>query len=208
MARALLAGMREYDESPNKYAWIVYAIAIGFFGALTGYIIAVQTGRTAPGGTAAQAATAPITATAPVLDESELRAYREILARDPKNFQAAVKAGNLLYDAQRYAEAIPFYQQAFTLEPSDINVSTDLGTALWYAGRADDALGQYEKSLAVDAAHAQTLFNIGIVRADGKHDYAGAAAAWDRLLETNPAYPDSAKVRALITDARAKTSAF
>jgi hypothetical protein len=28
-----------------------------------------------------------------------LRAYREILARDPKNVAAAVKAGNLLYEA-------------------------------------------------------------------------------------------------------------
>jgi Flp pilus assembly protein TadD len=43
----------------------------------------------------------------------------------------------------RYAEAIGFYQQAFALNPTDINVSTDLGTALWYVGRADEALAQY-----------------------------------------------------------------
>jgi tetratricopeptide (TPR) repeat protein len=201
--------MREYTESPNKYAWIVYAIAIGLFGALTGYIIAIETGNRPPAATVAQAATAPASPAAPILDESELRAYREILARDPKNFQAAVKAGNLLYDAQRYVEAIGFYQQALALQPTDINVSTDLGTALWYAGRADDALAQYEKSLAINATHAQTLFNVGIVRADGKRDYTGAVAAWDELLKTNPAYPDIAKVRSLIVDAQSKrTAAF
>jgi len=200
--------MREYDESPNKYAWIVYAIALGFFGALAGYIIAVQTGRAAPVAVVAQPATAPANAAVPVLDESELRAYREILAGDPKNFQAAVKAGNLLYDAHRYVEAIPFYQQAFALNSSDVNVSTDLGTALWYAGRADEALAQYQKSLAIDATHAQTWFNIGIVRADGKRDYAGAVAAWDSLLKSNPGYPEVAKVRTLIADATSKTSAF
>jgi len=196
--------MREYDEPPNKYAWIVYAIATMMFGTIAGYIIAVQAGR-------AQPAAPPATATAqapqaPMVDESELRAYREILARDPKNAQAAVKAGNLAYDAQRYVEAIAFYQQAFTLLPTDINISTDLGTALWYSGKADDALAQYEKSLAIDATHAQTLFNVGIVRADGKRDYAGAANAWETLLKANPNYPEAAKVRALLSDTYAKVN--
>jgi tetratricopeptide (TPR) repeat protein len=195
--------MREYDESPNKYAWIVYSMAAGLFGVLAGYIIAVQGGHTASA-PAAQTASAPAPA-APIVDESELRAYREILARDPKNVTAAIKAGNLLYDAQRYSESISFYQQAFALSPNDINVSTDLGTALWYAGRPDEALAQYQKSLAIDATHAQTLFNMGIVRADGKRDYAGALAAWETLLKSNPSYPEAAKVRTLMTDARAKT---
>jgi tetratricopeptide (TPR) repeat protein len=201
--------MREYEESPNKYAWIVYTIAAGLFGLLAGYVIAVQGGRGAWVPVAAsQPAAAQTTPAAHVVDESELRAYRDILARDPRNLQAAVTAGNLLYDGQRYVEAIAFYQQAFALNPSDINVSTDLGTALWYAGRADEALAQYQKSLAIDATHAQTLFNVGIVRADGKRDYAGAVAAWDTLLKTTPAYPDAAKVRTLIASAQSKTAAF
>jgi len=196
--------MREYEESPQKYAWIVYAIATMMFGAIAGYIISAQSGR-APAG--APPASAPVAASQPIagmVNESELSAYRDILARDPKNAQAAVKAGNLLYDAQRYAEAIVYYQQAFALLPLDINVSTDLGTALWYTGRADEALTQYEKSLAIDATHAQTLFNVGVVRADGKRDYTGAVAAWETLLAKNPTYADTAKVRSLIADARGK----
>jgi cytochrome c-type biogenesis protein CcmH/NrfG len=194
--------MREYDEPPNKYSWMVYTMAAGLAGLLAGYVIAAQGGR---GPVATGVPTAPVAAATPVVDESELRAYRDILARDPKNLTAAVKAGNLLYDAQRYPEAIGFYQQAFALNPRDINVSTDLGTALWYAGRADEALAQYDKSLAIEPSHAQTLFNVGIVRADGKHDYAGAVAAWDTLLKSNPAYPDVAKVRSLMADARQKS---
>jgi tetratricopeptide (TPR) repeat protein len=194
--------MPEYDESPNKYAWIVYAMAAGVVGLLAGYIMAVQGGR---GPAATSLPTAAAAVATPVVDESELRAYRDILARDPKNLTAAVKAGNLLYDAQRYAEATGFYQQAFALNPRDINVSTDLGTALWYAGRPDEALAQYEKSLAIEATHAQTLFNVGVVRADGKHDYAGAIAAWDSLLKSNPTYPDVAKVRSMMAEARTKS---
>jgi tetratricopeptide (TPR) repeat protein len=198
--------MREYEEAPNKYAWIVYAIATMMFGGIAGYVIAIGQGHGQPApGVVTQAAAPPAQAAPHVADEAELRAYRDILVRDPRNATAAVKAGNMLYDAQRYVEAIPFYQQAFALLPNDINVSTDLGTALWYSGRPDDALAQYEKSLAIDASHAQTLFNVGIVRADGKRDYPGAIAAWERLLNTNPAYPDAVKVRSLISDARAKT---
>jgi tetratricopeptide (TPR) repeat protein len=195
--------MRERIEPANQYAWIVYAIAMVMFGGLAGYIIAMQNSQhataTAVGSTSAAAAPAT-----PIVDESELRGYRDILARDPKNLQAAVKAGNLLYDGQRYVEAIPFYQQAFALSPSDVNISTDLGTALWYAGRADEALAQYDRSLALNATHAQTLFNAGIVRADGKRDYAGAVAAWEKLLKTNPDYPGAPRVRELLTDARQK----
>jgi cytochrome c-type biogenesis protein CcmH/NrfG len=197
--------MREYDESPAQYAWIVYTVAALMFGGLAGYIIAVQGGHAAPGAVASTAAS-PQPGAVAVVDESELRAYREILARDPKNVAAAAKAGNLLYDGQRYVEAIGFYQQAFALNPTDINVSTDLGTALWYSGRADEALAQYQRSLAINATHAQTLFNVGIVRADGKQDYAGAAATWEKLLQTNPDYPAVARVKTLIADARQKVA--
>ena len=194
--------MPEYEEPPNKYAWIVYTMAAGVVGLLAGYMIAAEGGG---GPVMTTAPVATVAAATPVVDESELRAYRDILARDPKNATAAVKAGNLLYDGQRYPEAISFYQQAFALNPRDINVSTDLGTALWYAGRPDEALAQYDKSLAIDPAHAQTLFNVGIVRADGKHDYPGAIAAWDSLLKSNPTHPDVTKVRAMIADVKAKS---
>lgn len=191
--------MREHVEPPSQYAWIVYAVALLMVGVLAGYILALPGRGAAP---AAVAAAPPVTTPAPMADEGQLRAYREILARDPKNVAAAVGAGNALYDAQRYREAIGYYQQAFEGNPSDINVSTDLGTALWYVGRADEALAQYEKSLQIDPTHAQTLFNVGIVRQDGKKDAVGAVVAWEKLLSTNPAYPDAAKVRSLIASAR------
>jgi tetratricopeptide (TPR) repeat protein len=192
--------MREREESASRYAWIVYTFGTLLVGGLAGYILAQQGG---PRTIAASTNSAPLVSTA-VVDEGQLRAYRDILARDPRNVQAAVGAGNLLYDAQRYHEAIGFYQQAFAGNPSDINVSTDLGTALWYAGRPDEALAQYEKSLALNATHGQTLFNVGIVRADGKRDYTGAVAAWETLLKTNPTYPDVLRVQSLISDARQK----
>jgi len=195
--------MRERrQESADQYAWIVWGAATLMVGALAGYILA-QAGERAPAAVAATAS--PAATAAPTIDEGALSAYRNILKRDPANLQAAVSAANLLYDGQRYGEAVPLYQQAFALNPRDINVSTDLGTALWYSGRVDDAVAQYEKSLAIDPTHAQTLFNLGIVRADGKHDRAGARAVWSKLLETNPAYKDAATVRARLAELTSPT---
>jgi Flp pilus assembly protein TadD len=193
---------RDYDEE-RPYTWIVNAFALVFAGGLIGYVLAIQGARPAAPPSPAAPVPAP-SSTAPIADEGALRAYRDILARDPKNLVAAVNAGNLLYDAQRYVEAIPFYQQAFALKPSDINVSTDLGTALWYAGRPDDALSQYDRSLAIDATHPQTLFNVGIVRADGKGDYPGAIAAWEKLIAAHPEYTSAAAARERIASARTK----
>jgi tetratricopeptide (TPR) repeat protein len=191
-------------ESEQQYSWIVYMVGTLIIGGLTGYVIAVQGGRAAPAAEPALSASALSAAATPVVDEGALKAYRDILARDPKNLAAATAAGNMLYDAHRYVEAIPFYQQAFALNTTDVNVSTDLGTALWYAGRADDALSQYDRSLAINPTHSQTLFNVGIVKADGKRDYAGAIAAWEKLLATTPDYSNAANVRSLIEDAKKK----
>ncbi|HMB79540.1 MAG TPA: hypothetical protein VKI43_05715 [Vicinamibacterales bacterium] len=199
--------MPECYEDERKYSWIVYVVCALMVGGLGGYILAVDAARPGAGGAAqAAAAASPTAAPTPLVDEGALKAYRDILTRDPKNLQAAVDAGNLLYDGHRYVEAIPFYQQAFALNAADINVSTDLGTALWYAGRAGEALAQYDRSLTIAPAHAQTLYNIGIVRADGTHDYPGAVAAWEQLLATSPNYPNAAGVRELVADARLKSN--
>lgn len=198
--------MREYEEDEQKYSWIVYAVCALMVGGLGGYVIAVAGTRPGAGAVTQPAAAASTDTTTPLVDEGALQAYRDILTRDPKNLSAAVNAANLLYDGHRYAEAVPFYQHAFALNESDVNVSTDLGTALWYAGRPDEALAQYERSLKLSPTHAQTLYNVGVVRADGKHDYPGAVAVWEKLLATSPAYPNAAGVRERLADARLKSN--
>ena len=197
--------VRSYDEEA-PYTWMVLAIMMLMIGALGGYALSLpaRAASAAPAPAAPQAAPTPASPAATLADENALSAYRDLLARDPKNLQAAVSAGNLLYDAKRFAEAIPYYEQAMALDARDVNVSTDLGTALWYTGRADDALKQYAQSLAIDARHAQTLFNMGIVKSEGKRDYPGAVASWEQLLAANPSYSNAASVRSMIDEARRK----
>ena len=182
----------------------VTGIAGVLFGVIVGYLLGVsqrETG-TIPVTGASTAAAAP----AALANEQELQAYRNVLASDPKNVRANVELGNRLYDAGRYAEAIPYYQQSFTLDARNVNVSTDLATALFYAGRPDEALAQFDRSLAIDPKHGQTLFNVGIVRRDGKQDPKGAIAAWERLLVSVPDYADAGKVRTMIAELKSRAS--
>lgn len=182
----------------------VTGVAGVLFGVIVGYMLGVS--RTGAGSlpmAAVQAAAAPAPGLA---NEQELQGWRNILASDPKNLRANVELANRLYDAGRYGDALPYYQQAFTIDSKNVNVSTDLATALYYAGRADEALAQFERSLAIDPKHGQTLFNLGIVKRDARNDPKGAIAAWERLLTSVPDYPDAAKVRTMIAELKARVS--
>jgi len=181
----------------------VTGIAGVLFGVILGYLLGVSQREAG----SIQVAASPVAAApSAVANEQELQAYRNILASDPKNARANMELANRLYDAGRYAEAIPYYQQAFIADPRNVNVSTDLATALFYAGRPDEALAQFDKSLAIDPKHGQTLFNVGIVRRDGKHDPKGAIAAWERLLGSVPDYADAGKVRTMIAELKTRVS--
>ena len=182
---------------------IVTGVAGVMFGIIVGYMLGVS--QTGVGSTPVAAASAQTAAAPAAANEQDLQAYRNVIASDPKNIRANVELGNRLYDAGRYSEAIPYYQQAFSLDSKNVSVSTDLATALYYAGRADEALTQLDRSLALDPKHAQTLFNVGIVKRDAKNDPQGAIAAWERLLADAPDYPDAAKVRTMLTELKQKT---
>jgi cytochrome c-type biogenesis protein CcmH/NrfG len=196
---------RDDQPAPSQTIWIIIAIAALFFGSILGYVIATghRPARPATTTTPAAAPTAGTAAPVPAfVDERQVQSYRDILAKDPTNLQAAIGLGNLLYDGGRFTEAIAAYRQALALDKRNAAVSTDLGTALWYSGQPDAALAQFEQSLEFVPNHPQTLFNIGIVKRDGKGDLRGAVEAWETLLATNPGYPDAEKVRQLITQAR------
>ena len=60
---------------------------------------------------------------------------------------------------------------------------TDMATAMWYSGDADGAIKQYEQSLKFQPTHAQTLFNMGIVKWQGKKDGKGANPSLEQAAD-------------------------
>jgi hypothetical protein len=59
----------------------------------------------------------------------------------------------------------------------------------------DRALSQFDRSLAIEPAHAKTLLNIGIVRAFGKQDLQGAADVWQKVVAAAPSSEEARAAR-------------
>ena len=128
------------------------------------------------------------------------------LKTEPKNTDLLVNIGNLYYDAQEYPLAVDYYRRALQIKPSDAAVRTDMATAYWYLGEADTAIAEFNKALTYAPTNPSTLFNLGLVKWQGKHDSAGAIADWKKLLATNPNYEARDKVQQMLTDVEKQTA--
>ncbi len=171
---------------------IVFAIAGVLFGVIVGWVLGSQQARSA-GPVATQAAqTQPVNQAAQQgsravpLDADRAKALESVAQQNPKDAQPRVQLGNLYFDAEQYPQAISWYEQAFALDRKDPNLSTDLGVAYYYTNQPDRAITQFDHSLSLDPKHTKTWLNMGIVRAFGKQDLAGAAKAWEEVVAIAP----------------------
>ena len=120
----------------------------------------------------------------------------------PDDFNTITQLANLYYDGRQYPEAVKYYRLAVKIQPTNADVLTDLGTSLWFLGDADGAIGEFQKALTYRPDHPGTLFNLGVVRWEGKLDPKGAVQAWEELLRSNPNYPQKQEVQEYISRAR------
>jgi tetratricopeptide (TPR) repeat protein len=183
---------------------IAYGIAGVLFGLIAGWIIGSQQAIVRPGApppvTQQQApAGGPSdgggTTRAAILDEAQVNALKSVANREPSNPAPRVQLGNLYFDAERYDDAIKWYEDAIRLSPRDANLSTDLGVSYYYLNQPDKALEQFSRSLTIDPKHAKTLLNLGIVKAFGKQDLQGAAEAWQQVITLAPNSPEAQAAR-------------
>jgi tetratricopeptide (TPR) repeat protein len=180
-----------------KSELIAFGTACLVFGLIAGWVIGAQQAQQAPHAaaaaaqptSAAPASNAPATP-APALDQAQVQALTSVASREPSNPAPRAQLGNVYFDAERYDEAITWYAEAVKLAPNDPNVSTDLGVSYYYTNQPDKALAQFSRSLQLDPKHTKTLLNVGIVKAFGKQDLAGATEAWQQVVQLAPDSPE------------------
>ena len=183
---------------------IVFAVAGMCFGVILGWVIGTQQAATRPAAPAA--ATQPAQQQAPPLDEGRVQALRTIIESDPQNASAHAQLANVYFDAERWGDAIEWYEKSLKIDPNNPDVSTDLGVSYYYTNRPDQALAQFDHSLEIDPKHTKTMLNKGIVLAFGKQDLSAAAEEWKKVVELAPDSPEGqAALRALEGVASAHT---
>ena len=180
---------------------LFFAISGIFFGLMVGWMIGSQRPAVGPApAPAAAAAPAPATGQAPrgqsrALDEARATTLAGRAAAEPQNAAVRIELGNVYFDADRFDDAIRWYEDALRLDPRNPDVSTDLGIAFYYTNQADRALAQFDHSLSIDPVHTKTLLNQGIVLAFAKQDLDAAAKSWERVVELAPDSPEGQAAR-------------
>jgi cytochrome c-type biogenesis protein CcmH/NrfG len=163
-----------------------------FFGLIAGWIIGTQqagpTRQPVPQPTAAVPTTQPMQSGQPpaVLDESRVRSLEAAARGRADDVAVRVELGNLYYDANRFADAVKWYEEAVAIDPKNVDASTDLAVAYYYTDQVDKSIAQFD---------TKTLLNLGIVRAFGRQDLEGAAAAWQQVIDIDPASAEGRAAR-------------
>jgi tetratricopeptide (TPR) repeat protein len=149
-------------------------------------------------GDASSASQMPSAAQLKAMADAQAAPLLDKLKSDPDNQSLLTSIGNLYYDARQYPVAIDYYGRVLKAKPSDAAVRTDMATAYWYLGNADTAIAEFNKALTYAPKNPNTLFNLGLVKWQGKTDAEGALADWEKLLASNPNYEGKEKVEQMI----------
>ena len=172
---------------------LVFLVAGTCFGLIIGWVLGSQQSdqiTRAPAAAQAPVAEPGAAAAPPALDQVRVQELMAAAEQDPSDAATRASLGNLFFDAERFQDAIAWYEAALALDAGDVNVSTDLGVSYYYTNQPDRALEQFAHSLDVDSEHVKTILNMGIVRAFGKQDLTGAAEAWERVIALAPDGPE------------------
>jgi len=126
------------------------------------------------------------------------------LKNDPTNAGLLNQIGTIYRSTHQFKEAVEYYEKALQIAPNNVAARTDMASCLYYEGNVDGALDQLQRALQYDPKDANSLFNLGMIRWQGKKDANGAVAAWEQLLKSNPTLAEAqrAEVKKLIAQVK------
>jgi hypothetical protein len=110
----------------------------------------------------------------------------EKLKSDPNNSALLSQAGAIYHANHQFKEAAAYYGKAVRANPGNVAVRTKLAASLYRGGDVDGAIAELNRALSYDPNDANSLFDLGMIKLQGKRDGQGALAAWRQLLKSNP----------------------
>lgn len=213
-------------SSPGWQAKQVYALAAVclLIGLAVGYLFRGSRPPAAPANATQAAADAGAAAHAgmggagsmgsqpPTLEQMKQMADKKaepLLAQlkdDPRNADLLMQLGDIYLATHQFKAATGYYGQSLEVKPKNVPIRVKLASCLYYLGDVDGSLQQLTQATTDDPKDANSLFNLGVIRWQGKKDSKGALAAWAQLLKTNPQLERAkkAQVQRLMADVRAQ----
>jgi len=110
----------------------------------------------------------------------------EKLKSDQNNSALLAQVGGIYHTTHQFKEAAIYYGKAVQTDPKNVDLRNKLASSLYRSGDADGAIAQLNRGLKYNPKDANSLFNLGTIKLQGKHDGKGALAAWQQLLNSNP----------------------
>src|SRR6266567_3035911 len=126
----------------------------------------------------------------------------EKLKANPHDSALLTQVAAIYHGSHQFKEAAGYYDKAVQADPKNVALRTRLASSLFRGGDVDGAIAQINEGLRYDPKDANSLFNLGMIRLQGKSDGKGALAAWQKLLKSNPQLSTErkAEVKKLMAD--------
>jgi len=114
-------------------------------------------------------------------------AYREILAADPKHFDALHLLGVIAAQSRQFEEALLLFDKAIDLCPENPAFLCNRGLALHDLGRLEEAIANFNRAIALQGNHAEAYYSRGaaLQQLGQLHE---AVVDYGRALALRPGY--------------------
>lgn len=116
--------------------------------------------------------------------EEGIEAGKQYLERNPSDWMTAMVAGELLFQATRYHDSLPFYEHGVKEHPIYTNMQ-EYGTALNWAGQSPRAAEVLKASIPLDPHNWEAYYHLGYVYGD-MSDYEEAIRYFEESLKRRP----------------------
>jgi Flp pilus assembly protein TadD/mono/diheme cytochrome c family protein len=122
---------------------------------------------------------------------------RQRLEKRPDDFISNFTMGDLLMGKQNAAGAIPYFEAAVNAKPTNPVAQTELGVALFAAGKLPEAEEQFQRALRMEPTYTDARYDLASVQA-ARQEWDDATANFKAVLAERP---DDAKARQHLGDA-------
>jgi cytochrome c-type biogenesis protein CcmH/NrfG len=119
------------------------------------------------------------------MGDTKAKPLLDQLKNDPNNAALLNQIGKIYESTHQFKTAEQYFDRSLRVASKNIAIRTEMASCLYYDGNVDGALDQLQQSLKSDPNDMNSLFNLGLIRWQGKNDAAGALAAWEKLRKQN-----------------------